>query len=170
MTVENGLVTSLVFDRYDMTLGDMVRGQLAFDIEQCLQNIVDGVKHMHSLGLVHCDIKPENVFVDVRNRQFVVGDFDSAHAEGGVLEKKGGTVGWVPKDEDTGGVAMREIDVYSSLMMAFWLRRKREGKEGWEASTTRIVEGARRDVEITTATATTTMGTPDEGEKMDLLW
>lgn len=56
-----------------------------FDVKDCLRQITDGVQHLHSLKLVHRDIKPQNVLVKAvkSNRpstglpklQFVISDF-----------------------------------------------------------------------------------------------
>ncbi|AGV01556.1 serine/threonine protein kinase [Cannes 8 virus] len=40
--------------------------------------IVKGLHHLHKLGMVHTDIKPENVFVDLQGN-VKIGDFGSAH-------------------------------------------------------------------------------------------
>jgi serine/threonine protein kinase len=167
VTVDNELVSSLVFDRYDMTLGEMVRQRLAFDVDKCLQDIANGITHMHSLGLVHCDIKPENIFVDMHNQRFVVGDFDSAHRERDMLDKKGGTKGWVPLDEDTSNLARKDIDYYSYTMLVVWLGRKGGGEEGWRASATGILARARSHVGGAVRIPTT-LGRPADGEEMDM--
>lgn len=44
-----------------------------------------GMSHIHSLGLVHCDIRPGNVFVDVSPLQVVIGDFDGTNTPGNEL-------------------------------------------------------------------------------------
>jgi serine/threonine protein kinase len=103
--IESSLVTSLMFDRYDMTLREFLYKGHHIDIPRCIRDIRDGIQHMHSLGFVHCDIKPDNIFVDLQNQRFVVGDFDSVHCEGARLDLKIGTVGWVPKGEDTADLA-----------------------------------------------------------------
>ena len=41
-----------------------------------LHQMLSGLAHMHSAGVVHHDVKPENVYVDLRSGRVVVGDFD----------------------------------------------------------------------------------------------
>ncbi|RYG72831.1 protein kinase family protein [bacterium] len=67
-------------------VGDFDLGQ-KFDARRCLENIAAGISHFHSLGVVHSDIKPDNIFVDLKSSGrpiFVVGDFDSTHEFGAV--------------------------------------------------------------------------------------
>jgi serine/threonine protein kinase len=123
--IESGLVTSLMFDRYDMTLREFLYKGHHIDIPRCIRDIRNGIQHMHSLGFVHCDIKPDNIFVDLQNQRFVVGDFDSVHCEGARLDLKVGTVGWVPKGEETADLARYQIDWYSLDMIKVWLEAKK---------------------------------------------
>ena len=61
-----------------------------------MDDIRAGIKHLHSLGMIHCDINPHNVFADVED--FVIGDFDSCTLEGDELGAKAGTDGWTSDD------------------------------------------------------------------------
>jgi hypothetical protein len=121
---DRGLVRGLMFDRYDMTLREMLYKGHKINIPACLRDIENGIKHIHSLGLVHCDIKPANIFVHLRSQRFIVGDFDSMHHEGDRLVLKCGTDGWVPEDEETLDVARYKIDWYSLDMIGAWLEKK----------------------------------------------
>ncbi|KAH6418241.1 hypothetical protein HBI14_097060 [Parastagonospora nodorum] len=128
VVVNNGLVTALMFDRYDMNLREFLYSQRSnnMDIPKCIQEIKNGIDHIHSLGLVHCDIKPDNIFVHLASARFVVGDFDSVHREGQRLTLKTGTEGWAPLEADTNDLARREIDFYGLKMIQAWLERKLE--------------------------------------------
>jgi serine/threonine protein kinase len=100
----------------------------------CIQDIENSISHIHPLDMVHGDIKPENLFVDLRNGRFVVGDFDSVHREGAPLWLKMGTDGWVPLEEETGGLARYTIDWYSSGVIRAWLETKiARGQDGENA-------------------------------------
>jgi serine/threonine protein kinase len=103
-------VSGLIFDRYDSTLQDMVRHGASFDAAQCLQHLKATTEHLHSLGLVRCDIKPNNIFVEYSPKHYVLGDLDSAHHEGTILNIKAGTPGWVPGSEETLEFAIKDID------------------------------------------------------------
>lgn len=64
---------------------NLVKLPEGFDVKDALRQITDGVQHLHSLKLVHRDIKPQNVLVKaVKNNrptnglpklQFVISDF-----------------------------------------------------------------------------------------------
>lgn len=123
--VDNGLVTGLVFDHLDGNLADLVEDKMPFDMEKCLSDVTQGLAHLHSLGFVHCDVKPENIFVeyvDEHHQRFVLGDFDATHREGTLLTLKCGTLGWVPEDEYTECLALHEIDMYSLDTLRIWLK------------------------------------------------
>lgn len=126
VVVNNGMVTGLMFDRYDMNLREFLYSDFSdnMSISKCIQDIKSGIDHIHSLGLVHCDIKPDNIFVHLASARFVVGDFDSVHREGQRQTLKTGTEGWTPLDSDTKEIARREIDFYSLQMIQAWLEKK----------------------------------------------
>ena len=42
---------------------------------RCLHQVAIGLHHLHQLQIVHCDIKPENIFIDADGRPRI-GDFD----------------------------------------------------------------------------------------------
>jgi serine/threonine protein kinase len=83
----------------------------SFDKTTCLYNIRRGVEHIHSLGIVRCDINPMNILSNGEhaNESFVIADFDSCTMEGQELGLKAGTKGWT-KDEFK--VATHEMDWY----------------------------------------------------------
>ncbi|EXJ65406.1 IRE protein kinase [Cladophialophora yegresii CBS 114405] len=64
---------------------DLVKLPEGFDVKDALRQITDGVQHLHSLKLVHRDIKPQNVLVKavkssrptngLPKLQFVISDF-----------------------------------------------------------------------------------------------
>lgn len=121
---EGGRVISLVFDRYDMNLSQALRRGHKIDEAKCLRDINCAVEHFHSLGLVHGDVKAENVFVNIATQQFCLGDFDAVHREGAHLTLRTGTPGWTPEYEETDQQAAKEIDLYSMEMLRMWLDLK----------------------------------------------
>ncbi|EFW22500.1 conserved hypothetical protein [Coccidioides posadasii str. Silveira] len=68
-----------------------------FDRVLCLQGIESGIKHMHTLGLIHNDLNTSNVIMDKRDNPVII-DFDSCQREGAQLGLKAGTVGWAMED------------------------------------------------------------------------
>ncbi|KAF2128405.1 hypothetical protein P153DRAFT_386527 [Dothidotthia symphoricarpi CBS 119687] len=121
-------VLGLVFQRYDCTLYDLVMRRQDIDVQRCLTSIALGIHHLHTLGLVHCDIKPKNIFVrrygHARRDLFVVGDFDSAQVVGSVLKLKGGDLKWSRRKVLGRDVAEREDDWYAFERLKTWLCRE----------------------------------------------
>lgn len=152
----------------------------AIKMTKCIQDIKSGIEYIYSLGLVHCDIKPENIFVDLQNHGFAVGDFDSVHCEGVALTLKTGTAGWVPEEADTSNTAGFDIDWYSLAMIQSWSEIKmsggRESEDAW-AHTTNILDRKRKEIMPVSGTVAASDQNQDKGEKenededeMDTSW
>lgn len=147
-------IMALLFQKYDMTLGELVAEKHTFDAEKCLQDIRQGIQHIHSLGYVHVDIKPSNIFVDLRVQPacFVVGDFDSMQKQGSQLRYKCGTEGWNSgraRHEDY--KVNVEQDWYGLEMVEAYIREKGNGKpmEGRSyPKTSDILKRAKRKFEM----------------------
>lgn len=78
----------LVMDFYeDGTLQDLIERGVALqelDVAQVMMQLCAGLAHMHSLGIVHCDIKPTNILVHLPVQQsrlikIVISDFGVSH-------------------------------------------------------------------------------------------
>jgi serine/threonine protein kinase len=118
--VKNGRITGLCFIKYGANLSERVtEGCRPFDIDLCLQGIQNGIRHLHSLGLIHCDINPTNILTDGDTP--VIGDFDSCRREGEKLGLKAGTRGWTREDFK---FARRENDQYGLSMIRDFLFQK----------------------------------------------
>eukprot|EP00808_Paulinella_micropora_P021553 g62136.t1 len=67
---------------YERTLADCCDGKLAVDEHQAqamMREVLRGVEHIHRLGVVHCDLKPANIFLAQQadsSWQPEIGDFD----------------------------------------------------------------------------------------------
>jgi serine/threonine protein kinase len=127
---EKKKVSSLVFDHYDMNLQEMVDEGHTIDMDKCLADVKKGIEHLQSLGFVHCDVKPDNIFVQLQTQRFVLGDFDATHRKGMSLTPNCGTPSWVPEDEKTQYVARSCIDWYSFDMLRAWLGEHCGGQRG----------------------------------------
>jgi len=123
-------ITGIYFDRYDTTLQDLVEAGKQFDPQKCIEDIRAGLKHIHSLGFVHSDIKPENIFVNVEAHCFVIDDFDSMQKQGEHVVVKGGTHGWLPEGVvgNANHVANIGDDWYVFHMIIAWIRRRGNGR------------------------------------------
>jgi serine/threonine protein kinase len=118
--VIDGRITGLCFVHYGENLSEWVKNGHALDIDACLEGIKDGIKHLHGLGLVHCDINPTNI---VMNREEpVIVDFDSCRPMGERLGLKAGTKGWTREDLTS---AQQEIDDDGILKIQHWLFQTR---------------------------------------------
>jgi serine/threonine protein kinase len=88
----DGKITGLCFHKYPITLSQKLKEATPFDKAFCLEGIESGVRHMHSLGLIHNDLNPRNIMMD--GERPVIIDFDSCKREGDELGLKAGTSGW----------------------------------------------------------------------------
>ncbi|KAL1793585.1 hypothetical protein ACET3X_008567 [Alternaria dauci] len=146
-------VTALLFWKYAMTLTEFVTEKHIFDPEKCVQDIRQGIQHIHSLGYAHVDIKPSNIFVDLKARpvRFVVGDFDSMQRQGSKLSYKCGTIGWRPEKADNEDYKVSvEQDWFGLEMVKAWIREKGNGKPmagKVYPKTSRILKEAKKRVE-----------------------
>ncbi|CCE30705.1 uncharacterized protein CPUR_04554 [Claviceps purpurea 20.1] len=64
-----------------MTLNERMKVSTPFDKSRCLEGIERGIRHLHSLGVIHNDIKPNNIMLDELDRPVII-DFDSWGREG----------------------------------------------------------------------------------------
>lgn len=125
-------VYALVFKRYDCDLWTMVEKRKRFDVRYCLRSIEAGIVYMHSLGLSHTDIKPDNIFVEKthsasRPHEFVLGDFDSTAPVGSKILLKGGDWRWSPRKGE--GEPIHETDDwYAFQNLKIWVVRAMGGR------------------------------------------
>ncbi|KAF2868474.1 kinase-like domain-containing protein, partial [Massariosphaeria phaeospora] len=120
-------VIGLSFDRYKHTLTSLVYSRMEFDARHALQNITSGLMHLHRLGYVHCDIKPDNIFVNDIASHFVIGDFDSCHKRGKPLNAKTGTPRWMNaklKTSKPADPADSTMDWWSLNLVKIWMQTK----------------------------------------------
>ena len=113
----DGRIKGLCFVKYGVNLFDRVnKDTRPFDGDLCSRRIEDGIQHLHSLGLIHCDINPTNIMMDGDNP--VIVDFDSCRQEGQKLGSKAGTEGWTSENFH---FARRENDQYGLLKIREFL-------------------------------------------------
>ncbi|QRV90664.1 Serine/threonine-protein kinase [Ceratobasidium sp. AG-Ba] len=101
------------------TLQHAVEASENLQYHAIMQDIRDGVEHLHSLGLVHNDINPTNIMVDENGRGVLV-DYDSCRRDGEEIPLgcKGGSIGWCP-DID---MSERKNDLDCIDKVEEWLR------------------------------------------------
>ncbi|KAG6104175.1 hypothetical protein E4U13_000178 [Claviceps humidiphila] len=79
--VSDDRIPGICLAKYEMTLRQRMKVSTPFDKDRCLEGIERGIRHLHSLGIVHNDLKPDNVMLDELDRPVII-DFDSWGREG----------------------------------------------------------------------------------------
>jgi len=107
--VRNGRITGICFTKYSDTLMHRVNpksrmkrafrydGRALKNPDDCLYGVERGIRHLHSLGLVHNDINPSNIMFDEDTDEEdtpVIIDFDSCWPVGESLQGVGRTFEW----------------------------------------------------------------------------
>ncbi|KAH9823761.1 serine/threonine-protein kinase-like protein [Teratosphaeria destructans] len=119
--VERGLVVGLVFDRLSKTLEERLKEHdRDFSIDAYMNSITSVVEHLHSLGLAHNDINPNNIMVDEVDTIFVI-DYGSCQPFGFELITAG-TRGWIDEDFT---VSARHHDLLALKKIRNWLDLQR---------------------------------------------
>ncbi|KAL5342168.1 kinase-like domain-containing protein [Aspergillus crustosus] len=118
--VRRGYITSIVLEKLDITLDDFVSTPESQHLNRIefFESLRSAVEHLHSLGLAHNDINPQNIMV--KNGAPVLIDFDSCQPFGKRLQSLG-TEGWYEKPFFT---SEKEHDVYSLGKIQEWLKSR----------------------------------------------
>ncbi|KAL3460013.1 kinase-like domain-containing protein [Aspergillus heterothallicus] len=120
--VRRGYITSIVLERLDKTLEQYVSTPAfeTLDKGRFFEQLTSAVKYLHSLGLAHNDLNPQNIMVrgEGEGAAPVLIDFDSCQPFGKRLQSLG-TEGWFEKPFFT---SEKEHDVYSLRKIEGWLR------------------------------------------------
>lgn len=85
-----------------------------------LAGVLRGLSHLHGLGIVHRDVKPENILVDRSGRSVLV-DYDLA--TGLDLDSgpaPAGTAAFLSPEQARGDAATPESDIYSVGVILYW--------------------------------------------------
>ncbi|WP_035868474.1 Stk1 family PASTA domain-containing Ser/Thr kinase [Cryptosporangium arvum] len=125
--VHEGLAFLVMEQVQGRTLRDVLtaRGRLpASDALAILDPVLDALAAAHRAGMVHRDVKPENVLIGSDGRAVKVADFGLARAVASVgpTSTRGvvmGTVAYVSPEQITYGQASTRSDVYSAGIMLF---------------------------------------------------
>jgi eukaryotic-like serine/threonine-protein kinase len=114
------------------TLKEVLRERGRFSPAAALDimtGVLDGLAAAHSSGIVHRDVKPENVLLTTDGR-LKVADFGLARAQAAVGQTRAGlligTVAYLPPEQVTGDSTGPRSDVYSAGVMAFELLTGRQ--------------------------------------------
>ncbi|KPM41375.1 hypothetical protein AK830_g5195 [Neonectria ditissima] len=106
---KNGRVVGVLLKRYVVSLSARVKGRnhTPFDRTSCFEGIQAGVNHLHSLGLAHNDINPENIMLDDQDRPVII-NMGSCKRLGEDLYQIG-TPGWNDGFEEVSSKSNDEI-------------------------------------------------------------
>lgn len=94
-----------------------------------MRQLVDGVKFIHRNGIIHCDLKLGNVFVDWM-LTLRIGDFgsalrydrQSANANGEVYAPNRGTITYLAPESISRGMMSYKTDIWAIAVMAYNMR------------------------------------------------
>ncbi len=113
--VHRGRITGLVLDRYSHTLLDHVKEGRELNRDEFQSALESAVAHLHSLGLAHNDINPENIMMGEGNLPVLV-DFGSCQPFGKRLLTQS-TEGWV---ETVDLYSKQEHDLFALKKLQEW--------------------------------------------------
>ncbi|EPE27400.1 Protein kinase-like (PK-like) [Glarea lozoyensis ATCC 20868] len=120
--VEDDKITGLCLVNYGATLQDRAtEDSRPFDIDLCWKGIQQGIRHLHNLDLIRCDINPRNILMD--GDAPVIIDLDFCHRKGEKLGIKIGTREWTNKDFES---ALPENDEYGFSKIRDFLYKSRK--------------------------------------------
>ena len=128
--VQDGRITGLCFTKYGPTLMEKVNpkkhskrmfsldkdGTISTEARSWLDGIERGIRHLHSLGIIHNDINPSNIMFDGNTP--VIIDFDSCRPEGYDLSMVKRTYEW---HDDNVKEAGPENDFTALQEVKLWL-------------------------------------------------
>jgi serine/threonine protein kinase len=84
---EQDRIVGVAYKRYATDLWNTMARNKYVDTDHVLKCVQKAVLHMHRQGLVHCDLRPSNIFL--KGREVALGDFDATHKVGQPLDHKG---------------------------------------------------------------------------------
>jgi len=118
--IKRGRIIGLVLDRHPRTLRNrVIHGSDYFNIERCLDEIKSGVSYLHTLGLAHNDLTPDNIMVREEDTPIII-DFGSCQPFGDNLITAG-TPGWIDEDFTT---SARQHDEIAIGKLEAWLKEE----------------------------------------------
>ena len=122
-------VVRIAYQRYSMDLHTFVLQKRLLNLDNrviLMQGMRNGIKHLHEQKLVHCDLRPPNVFVTCKEEgenailEVVVGDFDATVKVGEPVTKHA-CGKWWPKHMEWHCAAETSIDEHALKEMETWL-------------------------------------------------
>jgi hypothetical protein len=118
------------------TLGERIRREGPVGVTEgtrILREIAWALSHAHGRGVIHRDIKPDNILLEAGTGRSLVTDLGIAHAEGSVVSGAAGTPHYMAPELLAGGTPSAASDLYALGVTAWVLftgRRPFEGMGG----------------------------------------
>lgn len=113
--VRRGRITGIVLDKYEYTLHSYIKNGQKLNNEKFLEALDSAIAHLHSLGLAHNDINPENIMVGPDDMPILI-DFGSCGTFGKRLMSQG-TEGWMDVVDFR---SAKEHDIYALAKLREW--------------------------------------------------
>jgi serine/threonine-protein kinase len=108
------------------TLRDVLRTGASIPMRAAVRvagDILLALDHVHELGIVHCDVKPENIFLAVEHDRIVpkLLDFGVVRVltRGEATVKRGGTVRYASPEQVRGDAVGPRSDIYSLALVLY---------------------------------------------------
>jgi serine/threonine-protein kinase len=123
------------------TLGQRVRGDGPLGskaLARLLEEVARALAHAHARGVVHRDVKPDNILLDGATGQALVSDFGIARVDGSntsAPRRVVGTAAFMSPEQAIGGPVDARSDLYSLGVVGFFALSGRLPFEGPDAVT-----------------------------------
>ncbi|KAF3032685.1 hypothetical protein E8E11_003215 [Didymella keratinophila] len=128
-------VTRIAYKQYSMDLHAFVLEKKLLKLHHVLfllDEIKAGMEALHAMELVHCDVRPMNIFVTVGKhlnkagnavlKEVVLGDFDASLKVGEEIKLKRASRDWRPEDAEYGMKAATWVDEWCLEKLQEWLK------------------------------------------------
>ncbi|KAG6123555.1 hypothetical protein E4U12_000766 [Claviceps purpurea] len=83
--VSDGRISGICLAKLEMSLYERMQDSTPFDKDLFLEGIERGIRHLHSLGIVHNDINPATIMLDKLDRPVII-DLDTWQQNGQELD------------------------------------------------------------------------------------